>query len=133
MCTDVVYCDFQDPSGHCTADCLKHLVVTKEIHHDTGEGVSPIKRRFDLAKIKQWASDGRYTRLQQLQDDLLAVFRSGRTEYGSEVYCESFKLERTYLRVRDELCKDGNLLWSMALEYTAKYVCVCVCFGALLT
>ena len=103
------------------------------MHHDTvaakgrgeGEGESSsVKRRFDLAKIRQWVDDGRYTRLQQLQDDLLAVFRLGRAEYGSEVYRESFKLERSYLRIRDEVCKDGGLLWSQALEYTAKYVSV---------
>ena len=113
-------------------------MVTKEVKHDTDtrEG-DAFKRKFDLAKIKQWTSDGRYTRLQQLQDDLLAIFRLGRSEYGSEVYRESFKLERTYLRVRDEVCKDGTLLSSQALEYTARYmqcsciacvrVCVCVC------
>ena len=116
-------CLFQDPSGHCSADCLKHLVVIKEMQHDTdakegGEG--SMKRRFDLAKIRQWASEGRYTRLQQLQDDLIAVFRSGRTDYGSKVYRESVKVERTYLRVRDELCRDGVLLWSKALEYTTR-------------
>ena len=118
----------QSSNGQASADVLKHLVVTKEMRHDTDAakdeeegGGATLKRRFDLAKIRQWASDGRYTRLQQLQDDLLAVFKFGRTEYGSEVYRESFKLEKIYLRVRDEVCRDGALLWSQALDYAARY------------
>ena len=114
-------------------------MVTKDIRQDTvaaggkeeeggegegegGGGSTKVRRRFDLAKIRQWTSDGRYTRLQQLQDDLLAVFKLGRRYYGSQAYYDSFKLERAYLKVRDELCKDGNLLWSPALDYTTKYV-----------
>ena len=92
--------------------------------HDTdareGEGEGELKRTFNLAKIKQWTRDGRYTRLQQLQDDLLAIFRLGWSECGSEVYHESLQLERTYLRVRDEVCMDGALLSSQALEYTTR-------------
>ena len=99
--------------------------------HDTDakEGEGAYKRTFDLAKIKRWTSDGRYTRLQQLQDDLLAILRLGRSEYDSEMYRESLKLERNYLRVRDEVCKDGTLLSSQALEYTTRcsvHACTCV-------
>ena len=106
-------------------------MVTKETQVDadvsTEMGGATVKRRFDLAKISQWCKDGRYTRLQQLQGDLLAVFRAGRTEYESEVYRDSFKLERAYLKVRDEICRGGALLWSPALEYTTKYVCSSTC------
>ena len=122
----------QDPSLCNSVECLKHLVVTKDVRRDTvaaeekgeGDGGSTtcrIRRRFDLAKISRWLNEGRYTRLQQLQDDLLAVFKLGRAVYGSETYRESFKLERTYLKVRDEVCKNGTLLQSQALEYTARY------------
>ena len=116
-----------------SVECLKYLVVTKDVRLDTGTpdgkgeggegggGCTRIRRRFDLAKIRQWMSEGRYTRLQQLQDDLLAVFKLGRAYYGSEAYRESFKLERVYLKVRDEVCRNGTLLWSPALEYTARY------------
>jgi protein polybromo-1 len=134
----------QDPSIQGSVESLKYLVVTKNVHRDTGaaEGKEEggegeegegggsgnrIRRRFDLAKIRQWINDGRYTRLQQLQDDLLAVFKLGRKYYGSKAYYESFELERAYLRVRDEVCKDGNLLWSPALDYTARYIRVVVC------
>ena len=111
-------------------------MVTKDVRRDTYTGAAEgkeegrgggaggstrIRRRFDLAKIRQWANEGRYTRLQQLQDDLVAVFKLGRTYYGSKAYHESFKLERAYLKVRDEVCKDGTLLWSQALEYTVRY------------
>ena len=108
-------------------------MVTKDVRRDMGTpegkeeggegggGSTGIRRRFGLAKIRQWLNDGRYTRLQQLQDDLLAVFKLGRAYYGTEAYRESFKLERVYLKVRDEVCKNGMLLWSPALEYTARY------------
>lgn len=125
----------QDPSIHDSVESLKYLMVTKDMRRDTGAaggkeegegggegGSTRVRRRFDLAKIRQWTSDGRYTRLQQLQDDLLAVFKLGRKYYGSQVYYDSFKLERAYLKVRDELCKDGNLLWSPALDYTTRYI-----------
>ena len=102
-------------------------VVQVDADAGTEMGGATVKRRFDLAKISQWCKDGRYARLQQLQDDLLAVFRAGRTEYESEMYHDSFKLERTYLKVRDEVCMGGALLWSPALEYTTKYVYTVVC------
>ena len=117
-----------------SVECLKHLVVTKEVCRDVGvaegkgEGggedgeTSSVKRRFDLDKIVLWTNDCRYTRLQQLQDDLLAVLKLGRSEYESKTCQESVKLERAYLRVRDDVCKGGSLLWSPALEYTTKYV-----------
>ena len=137
----------QDPSLQNSVDSLKYLVVTKDVRLDTGaaEGKEDdevgggemevgggggggagssvrIRRRFDLAKIQQWTSDGRYTRLEQLQDDLLAVFKLGRRHYGSKTYHESCKMERAYLTVRNEVCKDGTLLWSPALGYTARYI-----------
>ena len=87
----------------------------------TEVGGATIKRRFNLDKIREWTKEGRYSRLQQLQEDLLVVLRSGRAEYESEVCRDSFKLEQTYLKVRDEVCMGGALLWSPALEHTIRY------------
>ena len=49
-----------------------------------------IRRTFTLPRVVQWVDEGRYTRLDQLQSDLLAIFRQARktSKVHSEVTTE---------------------------------------------
>jgi len=66
---------------------------------------STIQRTLRLSLIRQLAEAGRYARLDQLQSDVLAVLRAGRSSYGSGVYNDSVAMERLWIRVRDEACQ----------------------------
>lgn len=44
----------------------------------------PRRRTFGLAKMRMWAGEGKYRRLDQLQADLLAVLRQAREEGGRD-------------------------------------------------
>lgn len=76
-----------------------------------------------MARIQHWAESEQYSRLDQLQTDVLAVLREARVEGEAEevwkkrevVSC-SLALERQYVLLRDELCGKGKQLWSPALE-----------------
>ena len=78
---------------------------------------------LSLRRIAHWTEGGRYSRLDQLQTDLLAVFAKARKRGGEEAEDEGARirqrsrvLERQFLLVRDELCKKGEVLWSPALQ-----------------
>ena len=45
---------------------------------------APRRRSFGLAKMRMWAGEGKYRRLDQLQADLLAVLRQAREEGGRD-------------------------------------------------
>ena len=82
-----------------------------------------LQRVLSLTKIAQWVDSGRYTRVEHLQTELLAVLteakRRGkeREEEGSGyLYGYALQLERQLLTTRDELCGGGLVLWSPALK-----------------
>lgn len=45
---------------------------------------APRRRSLGLAKMRMWAGEGKYQRLDQLQADLLAVLRQAREEGGKD-------------------------------------------------
>ena len=112
----------QDSTNRHLIGTLKGLTFSKDFHQVNSEEEAVIKHPFNLHRIKQFTHQGRYSRLSQLQDDLLTVFKLGREKYGSKMYRDSIEFERLYLRVRDEVCKGGDVLWSSALDYTVTYV-----------
>lgn len=44
----------------------------------------------------------------------------GRTD--SEIFEDSVELQQFFIRIRDELCKNGEILLSPALSYTTKHL-----------
>ncbi|CAF1411121.1 unnamed protein product [Adineta ricciae] len=73
---------------------------------------------FDL--IKQNLRQRRYHRLDVFQDDLFRVFERARclSNVDSQIYQDTVQLQRYYIRLRDEICDNGNVLRSAALLFT---------------
>ncbi|CAF5058205.1 unnamed protein product, partial [Rotaria magnacalcarata] len=69
--------------------------------------------------IRQNLDQRRYRRLDAFQTDLFKVFERARklTLPHSKVYQDSIKLEKIYIRLRDEICQHGSLLRSPALLF----------------
>eukprot|EP00731_Ephydatia_muelleri_P002754 Em0001g2754a len=109
--------DYKEASGKKPLDSLLGVTVTQEAAREKSES-APRRRSFGLAKMRMWAGEGKYRRLDQLQADLLAVLRQAREEGGrdSQMHVDAVTLQRVFIGVRDEICDDGKRLWSPALE-----------------
>ena len=97
-----------------------HTLHTHTLHTHTR---APAKRAFTLSRVEQWVLGGHYSRLDHLQFDLLALLRHARRTSGgrgSQVYKDSVALLRQFVTVRDTVCRNGELLWSPAMEYTHR-------------
>lgn len=81
---------------------------------------STIHRTLTLLSVKEWACQGKYSRLDQLQRDLLLVLAKGREEIGSPTHQDAMAFERRWIQARDEVCRRGSLLWSPALSHTMR-------------
>ena len=116
-------------NGRCLSDVLQHVVVTQESTDEYELLVKPVfiscffysksKRVFSLHKLHQWVTNGRYSRLDQLQTDILLVLKQARLkeiEQEESLTKASLVLEKQYIIIRDEICRSGQLLWSPALE-----------------
>ena len=88
------------------------------------------RRVFSLHKLFSWVSTSRYTRLDQLQTDVLLVFSQAKEE-GEELEHRGYggvaktarALEKAYVNIRDDVCGQGTVLWSPALKQrTLMYV-----------
>jgi protein polybromo-1 len=110
----------KDGDGNRLCDVLQPVIVCQE--HSTDEDKT--KRVFTIDKLSQWVNGGRYSRLDQLQVDILSIFREARQknkEFGREMIKASLTFERQYITIRDEIC--SNILWSSALtDRTLQHV-----------
>lgn len=48
------------------------------------------------------------------------VFHVDRTD--SEIFEDAVELQQFFIKIRDELCKNGEILLSVALNYTLKHL-----------
>lgn len=51
---------------------------------------------------------------------MMNVFHVGRTD--SEIFEDAVELQQFFIKIRDELCKNGEILLSVALNYTLKHL-----------
>ena len=93
------------------------------------EGEDLPSRRVTLARIHQLVLRGCYYRLDQLQDDLLAVLQAAASTGGvsqadlqaggtKAAAAAAAALMRRYVSARNQVCQEGKRLWSPALEVT---------------
>ncbi|XP_064212434.1 protein polybromo-1 isoform X5 [Tribolium castaneum] len=103
----------QDAEERCYSDSLADLPEHDEIDGKKVRAVSLdlIKRRLDR---------GLYKRLDTFQDDVFACLDRARrlSRSDSQVFEDSIELQSYFIKQRDELCKNGELLQSPALNYT---------------
>lgn len=103
----------QDSDGRCYTDSFVDLP-----EHDEIDGKKV--RAVSLDLIKRRLDKGLYKRLDIFQEDFFACMERARrlSRTDSQVFDDSIELQTYFIKQRDELCKNGELLQSPALNYT---------------
>ncbi|KAI5726180.1 hypothetical protein M8J77_024956 [Diaphorina citri] len=104
----------QDEEGRCFSDSMAELPEHDELPNGTKV------RAISLDLIKRRLDSGQYRRLDMFQDDLFACMDRARTlsRTDSQVFEDSVELQSYFIRQRDEICRNGDLLHSPALNYS---------------
>ncbi|XP_074645019.1 protein polybromo-1-like isoform X2 [Tubulanus polymorphus] len=114
----------QDNDGRCYIDSFGDL--TEPPVPPTAEGQSensPLaKLTFD--QIKKNLDKGRYRRLDRFQEDMFEVFEHARnvSRTDSQLYEDVIELQMHFIKKRDELCKNGEVLSTPGLRFTEKHL-----------
>ncbi|KAL1417017.1 hypothetical protein MTO96_027223 [Rhipicephalus appendiculatus] len=114
----------QDEEGRCYSDSLVEL---SESAAESGQQVvgvdgSDDRRPLTLDIIKRKLDRGCYLRLDRFQEDVFDVFDRARriSRTDSQAFEDSVELQSYFIRLRDELCGQGDILQSPALSYTQQ-------------
>ncbi|XP_042309504.1 protein polybromo-1 isoform X3 [Sceloporus undulatus] len=106
----------QDDEGRCYSDSLAEI-----------PGVDPNfpnkpSLTFDI--IRKNVENNRYRRLDLFQEHMYEVLERARrmNRTDSEIYEDAVELQQFFIKIRDELCKNGEILLSPALSYTTKHL-----------
>ncbi|XP_053233541.1 protein polybromo-1 isoform X9 [Podarcis raffonei] len=106
----------QDDEGRCYSDSLAEI-----------PGVDPNfpnkpPLTFDI--IRKNVENNRYRRLDLFQEQMFEVLERARrmNRTDSEIYEDAVELQQFFIKIRDELCKNGEILLSPALSYTTKHL-----------
>ncbi|XP_060621852.2 protein polybromo-1 isoform X6 [Anolis sagrei] len=106
----------QDDEGRCYSDSLAEI-----------PGVDPSfpnkpSLTFDI--IRRNVESNRYRRLDLFQEHMFEVLERARrmNRTDSEIYEDAVELQQFFIKIRDELCKNGEILLSPALSYTTKHL-----------
>ncbi|CAI5767132.1 protein polybromo-1 isoform X10 [Podarcis lilfordi] len=106
----------QDDEGRCYSDSLAEI-----------PGVDPNfpnkpPLTFDI--IRKNVENNRYRRLDLFQEHMFEVLERARrmNRTDSEIYEDAVELQQFFIKIRDELCKNGEILLSPALSYTTKHL-----------
>lgn len=78
--------------------------------------------------IKRRLDKGLYKRLDTFQDDFFACLDRARrlSRSDSQIFEDSVEMQSYFIKQRDELCKNGELLQSPALSYTLMHLTAAV-------
>ncbi|XP_018567021.1 protein polybromo-1 isoform X3 [Anoplophora glabripennis] len=103
----------QDDDGRCYSDSMADLP-----EHDEIDGKKV--RAVSLDLIKRRLDKGVYKRLDIFQDDFFACLDRARrlSRTDSQTFEDATELQMYFIKQRDELCKQGEILSSPALIYT---------------
>ncbi|XP_075218433.1 protein polybromo isoform X4 [Lycorma delicatula] len=103
----------QDDESRCFSDSMAELP-----EHDDIDGKKI--RALSLDLIKRRLDGNQYHRLDLFQEDIFSCLERARqlTRTDSQVFEDSIELQSYFIRQRDELCRNGDLLHSPALNYT---------------
>ncbi|XP_058792072.1 protein polybromo-1 isoform X2 [Phymastichus coffea] len=103
----------QDEEGRCYSDSMAELP-----EHDIIDGKKV--RGLSLDLIKRRLDKGVYKRLDHFQEDVFSCLERARklSRTDSQVFEDSVELQAFFIRTRDEVTRNGDLLHSPALNYT---------------
>ncbi|XP_061428677.1 LOW QUALITY PROTEIN: protein polybromo-1 [Lethenteron reissneri] len=131
----------QDEEGRCYSDSLADVVscplaveagaeLPATAATTTPVVVAPVAaetqdhRLLTFETIRRNIERGRYRRLDVFQEHMFEVLDRARkmNRTDSEIYEDAVELQQFFIKIRDELCKNGEMLLSPALSYTAKHL-----------
>uniref|UniRef100_A0A8C7TIL0 Protein polybromo-1 n=1 Tax=Oncorhynchus mykiss TaxID=8022 RepID=A0A8C7TIL0_ONCMY len=103
----------QDEEGRCYSDSLAEIPAQ----------VSD-KPLLNFDVIRANVERGRYRRLDVFQEHMFEVLEKARRLHrtDSEIFEDAVELQQFFIKIRDELCKNGEILLSPALSYTSKHM-----------
>uniref|UniRef100_A0A4W6G1J9 Protein polybromo-1 n=1 Tax=Lates calcarifer TaxID=8187 RepID=A0A4W6G1J9_LATCA len=106
----------QDDEGRCYSDSLAEIPAL--------DPANPEKPALNFEIIRTNVDRGRYKRLDVFQDHMFEVLEKARrlNRTDSEIFEDAVELQQFFIRIRDELCKNGEILMSPALSYTSKHL-----------
>uniref|UniRef100_A0A3Q3GZM9 Protein polybromo-1 n=1 Tax=Kryptolebias marmoratus TaxID=37003 RepID=A0A3Q3GZM9_KRYMA len=106
----------QDDEGRCYSDSLAEIPAA--------DPANPEKPPLNFEIIRKNVDRGRYKRLDVFQDHMFEVLEKARrlNRTDSEIFEDAVELQQFFIRIRDELCKNGEILMSPALSYTSKHL-----------
>ncbi|XP_075403609.1 protein polybromo-1 isoform X10 [Tenrec ecaudatus] len=106
----------QDDEGRCYSDSLAEIPAV--------DPNFPNKPPLTFDIIRKNVENNRYRRLDLFQEHMFEVLERARrmNRTDSEIYEDAVELEQFFIKIRDELCKNGEILLSPALSYTTKHL-----------
>ncbi|XP_048874224.1 protein polybromo-1 isoform X3 [Brienomyrus brachyistius] len=106
----------QDDEGRCYSDSLAEIPARDPANAD--------KPPLNFEIIRSNVDNGRYKRLDVFQEHMFEVLEKARRLHrtDSEIFEDAVELQQFFIKIRDELCKNGEILLSPALSYTAKHL-----------
>ncbi|KAG7267016.1 hypothetical protein CRUP_028263 [Coryphaenoides rupestris] len=106
----------QDEEGRCYSDSLAEIPIV--------DPAAPEKPAVNFEVIRANVERGRYRRLDVFQEHMFEVMEKARRLHrtDSEVFEDAVELQQFYVKIRDELCKNGEILLSPAVNYTSKHL-----------
>ncbi|KAM6981128.1 polybromo 1, like [Aplochiton taeniatus] len=106
----------QDEESRCYSDSLAEIPAV--------DPASPEKPPLNFDVIRANVERARYRRLDVFQEHMFEVLEKARRLHrtDSEIFEDAVELQQFFIKIRDELCKNGEILLSPALSYTAKHL-----------
>ncbi|ROL50781.1 Protein polybromo-1 [Anabarilius grahami] len=106
----------QDDEGRCYSDSLAEVPAI--------DPANPEDPPLNLDIIRNNVDRGRYRRLDVFQEHVFEVLEKARrlNRTDSEIFEDSVELQYFFVKIRDELCKNGEILLTPALSYTSKHL-----------
>uniref|UniRef100_A0A4W6D6R8 Protein polybromo-1 n=1 Tax=Lates calcarifer TaxID=8187 RepID=A0A4W6D6R8_LATCA len=106
----------QDEEGRCYSDSLAEIPAL--------DPAAPEKPPLNFDVIRMNVERGRYRRLDVFQEHMFEVLEKARRLHrtDSEIFEDAVELQQFFIKIRDELCKNGEILLSSALNYTLKHL-----------
>uniref|UniRef100_H2SQN8 Protein polybromo-1 n=1 Tax=Takifugu rubripes TaxID=31033 RepID=H2SQN8_TAKRU len=106
----------QDDEGRCYSDSLAEIPAD--------DPANPDRPRLNFEIIRSNVDRGQYKRLDLFQDHMFEVLEKARhlNRTDSEIFEDAVELQHFLIRIRDELCKNGEILMSPALSYSSKHL-----------
>ncbi|CAJ1050642.1 polybromo 1%2C like isoform X3 [Xyrichtys novacula] len=106
----------QDEEGRCYSDSLAEIPAV--------DPAAPEKPPLNFDVVRVNVDRGRYRRLDVFQEHMFEVLEKARRLHrtDSEIFEDAVELQQFFIKIRDELCKNGEILLSSALNYTLKHL-----------